>query len=106
MACNSGTAPATVSESKAKLNVTAPRAWEDASPAKSVRESGDRPDVEVADTFAVGELGYVLMRRRQSRAVGRPRQRGLGTLTEADLDGGGTVGINVSAIQRIDLRGR
>jgi hypothetical protein len=58
------------------------------------------------DSFAVGELGYVLMRRWQSRAVGRPRQRGLGTLTEADLDAGGTVGINVSAIQRIDLRGR
>jgi hypothetical protein len=54
----------------------------------------------------VGDLGYVLMRRRLSRAVGRPRQRGLGTLTEADLDAGGTVGINVSAIQRIDLRGR
>jgi hypothetical protein len=105
MACNSGTAPATVSESKANLYVTAPMGVGRRFAGLTAFASPET-GLMSTDTLAVGELGYVLMRRWQSRAVGRPRQRGLGTLTEADLDAGGTVGINVSAIQRIDLRGR
>jgi hypothetical protein len=46
LAFNSGTAPATVSESKTNLEVTARLAWEDGSSAKGVRESGDRPGIE------------------------------------------------------------
>jgi hypothetical protein len=43
-------------------------AWEDASPAKGVRESGDRPDVD--GYVRGGRIGLCAMRRRQTRAIG------------------------------------
>ena len=63
---NPGTAPATVSESKAKLKMSLRRlAREDVSPAPR-RSRVRRPARLPTDTLAVGELGYVLGRRRQS----------------------------------------
>jgi hypothetical protein len=98
LARNSGTAPATVSESKAKLHVTAPRAWEDASPAPKAFASPETGLMSSSGYLRGGRIGLCAMRRRQSPAIGRPRQGGLGTLTQAHFDAGGTVGINVSAI--------
>jgi hypothetical protein len=74
LACNSGTAPATVSESKAKLHVTAPRAWEDASPAPKAFASPETGLMSSSGYLRGGRIGLCAMSRRQTCAVGRPRQ--------------------------------